>query len=126
MSRGQRSLSRKMWTIVGAILGIYDVARLMTAAQLQPRYTLLFTPRRPPHLKPFVAPYLPYISSRFGKQRSAALESVTEAAAAGELYPFSAEEEGDGVELEMYSDEEAAGGGLWSGAGTGTEGEVHT
>lgn len=58
----------------------------------------------------------------FGKQRSAALESVTGAAAAGELYPLSAEEEG--AELEMYSDEEAAGGGLWSGAGTGTEGEV--
>ncbi|CAM9585348.1 unnamed protein product, partial [Pylaiella littoralis] len=55
------------------------------------------------------------------KQRSAALKSVTEAAAAGELYPFSAEEESYGID--MYSDEEVGGGGTWSGAGTGTEGE---
>ena len=37
------------------------------------------------------------------------LEDVAAAAASGELYAVSAEEEG----LDIYSDEEVAGGGLW-------------
>lgn len=51
-----------------------------------------------------------------------ALDSVAGAAAAGELYPASTEE--DPIDIDIYSDEEAAGGGLWSAIGTGTEGEV--
>lgn len=54
---------------------------------------------------------------------SAALESVAEAAAAGQLYPVSGgEEEG----TDIFSDDDVAAGGTWSGAGTGTEGEVKT
>lgn len=64
-------------------------------------------------------PDLVYVVHQSDDQRST-LESVAEAAAAGELYPYSGEEEG----LYMYSDEEVAGAGLWSGPGTGTEGEV--
>lgn len=84
---------------------------------------LRFDWRLRPRKIEIVTPHPHPCNDALREQRSAALESVTEAAAAGELYPFSAEEEG-GVELDMYSDEEAAGGGLWSAAGTGTEGEV--
>ncbi|CAN0332758.1 unnamed protein product, partial [Ectocarpus sp. 13 AM-2016] len=53
-----------------------------------------------------------------------ALDSVAGAAAAGQLYPASTEE--DPIDIDIYSDEEAAGGGLWSATGTGTEGEDAT
>ncbi|CAN0124493.1 unnamed protein product [Ectocarpus sp. 4 AP-2014] len=58
------------------------------------------------------------------KTSMVALDSVAGAAAAGELYPASTEE--DPIDIDIYSDEEAAGGGLWSAAGTGTEGEDAT
>ncbi|CAM9821089.1 unnamed protein product, partial [Ectocarpus sp. 12 AP-2014] len=58
------------------------------------------------------------------KTSMVALDSVAGAAAAGELYPASTEE--DPIDIDIYSDEEAAGGGLWSATGTGTEGEDAT
>lgn len=68
-------------------------------------------------------------------QTSAALDSVTEAAAAGKLYApsratMSSNHDEDDTEgfmgdsCDVYSDDEGAAEGFWSGAGTGTEGEV--